>query len=187
MADWEIIEETVITGSTTHDISFTSIPSTYQHLELTASVQINSTQTTFGGNMMYMYWNGENTGNHLGYIGWTRSHYYDSLPAINFGYSSTTNYAEAALCNTTACSATTWTSVWILIPNYTNTSTLKSAICRSGNGPATGGTNAHTGIVSPRIVSGDQTSAISQINLMTDGASRPFAVNTTFMLAGFKG
>jgi len=187
MADWEIIEESVITGSTTFDISFTSIPSTYLHLELTASVQINSTQTTFGGNTMYMNWNGDTTGNHHGYTGWTRSHYYDGAPSNNSAYSGTTNYAEAAFCNTTACSATSWTNVWILIPNYTNTSTLKSAICRSLQGPTSSGTNAHTGIVNPRIFSGNQTSAISQINLFSDGSTRPFAVNTSFMLAGFKG
>ena len=177
MADFEIIAEGVLTG-TSNTIDFTSIPSTYSHLELLVSARSNKAgATTDGGEMLV---NGD-TGSNYGFCGGY---------AINSGYSyigpldpGTRNQIDNALRIVNAGMPTGVFSVTrMMIPNYTNTSVQTKGILGTST---TATTTTATWWTQFGLGSWVSTAAITQLTIYSESVSYPFVAGSSYWLGGW--
>ena len=177
MADFEIITEGKISNSTTNNIQFSSIPQTYQHLEITVSWR---SDTGTGDVYPYFRMNGE-TGAKYGSAGWV------GTAASSGSVRRVTQYenvATSGYCGIMASSGFTtgaFSVSTMIVPNYTDTSQYKIMMSRGaqGHGSSIDGMSfAFVGGVST-------TSAVTQIDLLAWSGN--YANGTSYMLAGYKG
>ena len=180
MADWEVITEGKISNSTTNNIQFTSIPQTYQHLEITVSWRSNA-----GTGDVYPYFqmNGE-TGGKYGSAGWVSG----ASSAAATRVTQFENVATSGYCGIMGSSGWptgAFSQATMIVPNYTDTSQYKLMMTRGGMGSASsvdGQSYALVGGVST-------TSAVTQIDLLSwpPAGTAYYASGTSYMLAGYKG
>jgi hypothetical protein len=159
-------------------LSFTSIPSTYKHLQVRTLIRNVRALNTVGG--CEIYFNGENTG----------SNYYSYLLSSggNAGSQSTNG-------PTSSFSGIGWLSIPFAsttanafgagimdIDDYSSTSKNKTMRTFSG-------ADVTTGVGSLGLFSGlwTNTSAINSISFFTGGGGNEFAAGSTFALYGIKG
>lgn len=181
MADFEIITEGKISNSTTNNIQFSSIPQTYQHLEITVSWRSHA-----GTGDVYPYFrmNGE-TGGKYGSAGWV------GTAASSGSVTRVTQYenvATSGYCGIMASSGFTtgaFATATMIVPNYTDTSQYKIMMTRGAQG-----VGSSIDGMSYALVGGvSTTSAVTQIDLLSwpPAGTAYYANGTSYMLAGYKG
>ena len=174
MADFEIIEEGNISNNTTNNISFTSIPQTYQHLEVTFSWR---SYATTGDLYVYARLNGE-TGTQYAESGFILL---ESGSILRF-----TAYQDAATSGTAGTMAASdygagaFSAASMIIPNYTDTTQHKLMMTRGGQGQ---GSTAE-GLTYAVISSVSDTAAVTQLDVFP--YTGHYASGTSYMLAGYK-
>jgi len=174
MAQTYQLIESVTLGSNTASINFSSIPSTYTHLELL--IQARSTHTSANDFVLLRY-NGNSTAG---------AYAYSSLQVLS-GYLTTENGSINSASFTGFCSISgdgNQSNIFgisrIVIPEYKNTSVAKT-------GFAVGNSAYGTGFESSITLQGlywNSTAAISSIALILNSGTN-FKTGSTFQLYGF--
>jgi hypothetical protein len=159
----------VLTSSTTSEVNFSSIPSTYSHLQ----VRMYTIQTS--ADNVWMQFNGDTS---------SSSYYWHELfgqgSAPGVGWSGgTTNHIKTGYTHSTATNMSGQSVVTIL--DYANTSKKKTANAFTG----TNSNDGTSGYVLNRSGHWTSTSAISSLRIFT--ASGSFRANTRISLYGIKG
>lgn len=178
MADFEIITEGKISNSTTNNIQFSSIPQTYQHLEITVSWRSHANT---GDVYPYFRMNGE-TGSKYGSAGWV------GTAASSGSVTRVTQYENVGTkgyCGIMASSSFTtgaFALVTMIVPNYTDTSQYKIMMSRGAQGKG----SSIDGMSYALVGGVSTTSAVTQIDLLALGSNK-YASGTSYMLAGYKG
>lgn len=152
-------------GSATSTVTFSSIPQTYTNLVLVSSAAVVSSS----GDLLMTF--NTDTGTNYSYTTIT-------------GNGTTAISARSSNRNNIPCDYNGWLSTTlgnnicvISIMSYANTTTFKTALTRSNNGPL--GTDANVGMWR-------STAAINQIVFVNNAGSN-FATGSTFTLYGIKG
>ena len=179
MADFEIITEGKISNSTTNNIQFSSIPQTYQHLEITVSWRSNA-----GTGDVYPYFqmNGE-TGSKYGSAGWVSG----ASSAAPVRVAQYENIATSGYCGIMASSGFStgaFAQASMIVPNYTDTSQYKIMMTRGAEGSA-----GFVDGMSYALVGGvSTTAAVTQIDLLSwpPCGTAYYASGTSYMLAGHR-
>jgi hypothetical protein len=148
------------------DITFSSIPSTFTHL------QLRVTSISPGEANHYMQFNGDTATNYS----WHEL--YGTGSAAASGNASTVNYIKAGYSGTT-----TPVSTVIDVLDYANTNKFKTTRGLAGSDSNTGGNN----YVLFRSGNWRSTSAINQIYIYPVGTGNSFSQYTKFALYGIKG
>jgi len=174
MADWEVIEEGKISNNTTANLVFSSIPQTYQHLEITVSWR---SYATTGDVWMQFRMNGV-TGSEYGSAGWLSPE-----GGTVLRYTAWEDAEAIGQCGTMAASdytAGAFSAATMIVPNYTDTSQHKLMMSRGAQGQ--GSTSDG---MSWAVVGGiSTTSAVTEIDLYP--YTGYYASGTSYMLAGYK-
>ena len=166
--DYESIATTTVGGGGSATISFTSIPATYQHLQIRVMCQINIGDADFG--IRFNSDTGSNYSKHQIYT-------YGSGAPLATGTSSTTSIPGGSSYSN---SSSLFGVAVIDILDYANTSKYKTARVLTG-------TDANgSGFLSFRSGVWQNTNAVSTIDLIqTSGSS--FSQYSSFALYGIKG
>jgi hypothetical protein len=164
-SSYESIATVTIGSGGASSISFTSIPSTYKHLQIRALVG----STVSAGNSMNMYFNTDST---------TTNYYQHNLRGN--GSTATAGAANIYRVSYTAGSSPNFGAHIIDILEYTNTSKNKTVRTLSGY-DANG-----SGNVSLNSELWSNTAAVNAITLTLDG-SQTFQQYSSFALYGIKG
>ena len=180
MADWEIIQQGKVTGATTSNLDFTSIPGTYQHLEFTFSGRIEQINYT----NVYCHLNGD-SGASYSYAGWastqTSSGTVFSVGAYEgtagngmVGYAAGNNYTTGA-----------FSALSVIIPNYAETGENKVLLSRGAQGSG----DFIDGYSSAMATGWNNPAAITSATFYPypSGGSVYWTAGTSYMLAGYKG
>ena len=180
MADVEIITEGKISNSTTNNIQFTSIPQTYQHLEITVSWRSDA-----GTGDVYPYFqmNGK-TGSEYGSAGWVSAAGSSAAVTRVTQYE---DYANSGYCGIMASSGFTtgaFSVATMIVPNYTDTSQHKIMMSRGAQGRG----GSIDGMSFALVGGVSDTAAVTQIDLLSwpPGGTDYYASGTSYMLAGYK-
>lgn len=159
------IASTTLTSDTS-TITFSSIPTTYTHLEVRITTGTTNTTET-----AYMRFNSDSSSNYLGY----------QLYATQSGYPNITANSETS--STALFAGISWTSdsnyqgsSIVQIPNYRNTNMLKAMTSIQG------GNGANQGIALFRNGAWKNTSAITDITFVLGAGS--FRTDSVFALYG---
>lgn len=181
MPDFEIITQGSL-ASNANSIDFTSIPATYQHLELV--INARDATTAVASNPFYGYLNNDQTSAY-------GEQKFTSL--ASGAVSGTTNYSATnsaliggyATGTTMATGAFATTRMWF--PNYQLRSSFQPAIIFECAGMADSA--GAGGITQVGTWSWSGTAAINQITLFqwALGGATEFAAGTSYYLAGYKG
>ena len=169
---------TVTVGSTSvSTITFSSIPNTYQHLQIRAIAQTN--RGTYGTDGMSLRINGDSTGSYI-------YHYLRGNGAsvtAAAGGTSASNIAEVGTASVGTTTGGTFGAHIIDILDYANTNKYKTMRNLHGNdiNGTVGGSPGFVGITSALWM---KTDAITSLVFTGDN---PFTQYTTFALYGIKG
>jgi len=166
---YESIATVTVTGSSTDTISFTSIPSTYKHLQLRITQQTSAYDVWhiigFNNDTTYTnYWNHRMFGVGSGAV---------ETQAYNNQYV----YYEAV----SGHSTTSMAGQIIDILDYTNTTKNKVVRHLSGHD------NNGTGFIWFGSVVWNSTSTINRLDYGIPGSGKTYAANSSFALYGIKG
>lgn len=159
-------------------LSFTSIPSTYKHLQIRTLIRNVRALNTVGG--CEIYFNGENTGSNY------NSHLLSSGGSTGSVSSNGPTYSFAGIGWLSIPFASTTANAFgagiMDIHDYASTSKNKTIRVFSG-------ADVTTGVGSCGLFSGlwTNTSAINSISFFTGGGGNEFAAGSTFSLYGIKG
>jgi hypothetical protein len=168
---YESIQTVTVGSGGASSISFSSIPSTYKHLQI-RGISRESLGSTVGG--LYIQMNGDTGSNYA----WHRL--FGDGTTVTVGAASTQTAELGGITATTAGSANVFSSVVIDILDYANTNknkTLRSLIGLDYNG------SGHLGIYSGLWMN---TAAITSITINPD-TSQNWQQYTSFALYGIKG
>ena len=183
MADWEVIAQGEVTGSTTSDIDFNSIPGTYQHLELSLSGRVEATNWQ----TLYIRFN-SNTGQ-LGYSRFASTQASSGTVTQGFGWSNSTTYAECGHVAGNNFSTGAFGNVTMIIPNYADSTVPKTVLSRCAGGSG-GFVDGQASAFSLAVTDGGSTMpAITQISLAPYpfGGTTYWTAGSSYMLAGYRG
>jgi hypothetical protein len=167
---YELISSSIVTGTTTYEVIFSSIPQTYKHLQIRAAVMANAGAGLSNLALEFNSIGGSSYGRHM-------------LTATGAGITSAyTGSVQEAVVGQNTGNSTTIPGVYIIdILDYV--STVKNTTVRSRFGAYTGTSNRGVGLWSNLFT---DTSAISRILChQQDGA--PYYAGTRFSLYGIKG
>ena len=159
-------------------LSFTSIPSTYKHLQIRTLIRNVRALNTVGG--CEFYFKGENTGNNY------NSHVLSSAGSTGSTSGNNSTYSFQGIGWLSIPFASTTANAFgagiIDIHDYASTSKNKTMRVFSG-------ADVTTGVGTCGMFSGlwKSTSAINSISFFTGGGGNEFAAGSTFALYGIKG
>jgi hypothetical protein len=167
--DFESIATVTVTGATQASIEFTSIPSTYQHLQIRGIMRNND-----AANASTLIQVNSDTGNNYANHGLSG----DGASATSYAVTSTNSGALSISTISGSGSNTFGTAIFDLL-EYKNTNTYKTMRC------LTGADNNGSGTL--RFTSGvwQNTNAITSIQIKPTSGS--WVTNSTFALYGIKG
>jgi hypothetical protein len=163
---YEPIATTTLSGSSTSDVAFTSIPSTYTDL-----VVIVSGAGTFSAAdvLIQTYLNN-------GFSGYSTTWLRGNGSSASSGRQTATSGAYVGYLPAATAAAGSIGNIIINYQNYTNTTTNKTILSRS---------NAAGSVLQANVALSASTSAITQINVATYGVGN-FTSGSTFTLYGIK-
>ena len=163
---YEPISTTTLSGSSTSDVAFTSIPSTYTDL-----VVIVSGAGTFSAAdvLIQTYLNN-------GFSGYSTTWLRGNGSSASSGRQTATSGAYVGYLPAATAAAGSIGNIIINYQNYTNTTTNKTILSRS---------NAAGSVLQASVAMSASTSAITQINVATYGVGN-FISGSTFTLYGIK-
>jgi len=176
MADFEVITEGKINNNTTNNISFTSIPQTYQHLEVTFSWR---SYATTGDVYVYARLNGK-TGTEYATAGFILLDSQSSILRYT-AYEDTEAFGNAGTMAASDSGAGAFSAATMMIPNYTDTSQHKLMMTRGAQGQG----STADGMTFAVCSSVSDTAAVTQLDVYP--YTGHYASGTTYMLAGYKG
>lgn len=170
---------TVTTTAGQTAVTFSSIPSTYKHLQVRGIGRANESNPGDGSGI-YLRFNNDSTSNY-----WYQRMYCVRGVSNNNGagdYQSGTNYPDCGIVTSASQPASIYGGCIIDILDYTNANIKKSASVQSGFCTTSSSTNqyTHTGAFTR-----NSTEVINRIDLVIGTGS--FAANSTFALYGVKG
>jgi len=161
---YESIATNTISGSSTNSVTFSSIPSTYTDLVIV----FQGTKISAGGQSLIYQLNGDTGSNYsFTYLGGNGS-------TVSSGRVSNSTYA--ALGAWVANLSTTGESDFLYLMNYSNTTTYKTALCRS---------SAASSAIEANVGLWRSTAAINSVTLSI-GSPAAFTAGSTFSLYGIK-
>ena len=180
MAAWtHIAHDTIIGGLPAVSVTWSSIPTdgTYDHLLVKVSARTDKAGIF---DPVRIQFNGDSTSGN-----YSNTYTYVGDTSVGGGQDDGENYIHhlyAACCGTTLASTFGTAEIWI--PNYANSANYKSVIC---GGTVNNNSNSGWDWVLTQLggLWQDQ-SAITQIDLTTEGASK-YQAYSTFDLYGIKG
>tara|TARA_R110002020_G_scaffold189614_1_gene388838 strand:- start:618 stop:1160 length:543 start_codon:yes stop_codon:yes gene_type:complete len=180
MADWEIIAQGKVTGATTSNIDFTSIPGTYQHLEFTFSCRIENTNYT----NVYCHLNGDTTSTYSE-SGWASTQTASHVPFRRTAWEGTSSNGMVGYAAGSNYSTGAFSALNVIIPNYAETGENKIMLSRG----AQGGEDSTDGYTSAMATGWNNTAAITAATFFPypSGGSVYWTAGTSYMLAGYKG
>lgn len=176
IGDFESISTTTVGAGGVGSVTFSSIPSTYTHLQLRISTQTNNTANSgLGNDRLNGFFNADETATNY------YSHY---LIGNGSSASSTAEQVAKWAGDATRNSSAGWGTIIIDILDYANTNKFKTTRCLSGfsNNDAVDGNG------SVRLVSGlwRNTAAVTSIKIAPEAAVN-FKQYSSFALYGIKG
>lgn len=169
LTSYESISTTTI-SSTTSDITFSSIPSTYKHLQF--RIIMRSAKTVHNWEGIRLRFNGATT-NYAAHLVLFET----GLTAGSYGYTSITSMPVGYL-NTNGSTTSAFGAGIVEIPDYSSTTKNKMFLSQLGGVPNSTYGSAATGLYM-------STSAISSVTFFTDSGSG-FTANTSIALYGIK-
>ena len=175
LGSFDSIYSSVVGASATSLIEFTSIPNTYKHLRL--HIVARSGRTSSGGDLLDLRFNDSTTD------------YYDHVTRSNNGALSadqnlnSQNHIDIQRVAADLNSANVFSGFTIDIPEYTNTSKVKSLLTKSGT---TSDSDPSANQVTLGSAFWNNTTAINKISIRLSYGFN-FAQNSTFALYGWKG
>ena len=169
---------TTTLGSAQSSIEFTSIPSTYTHLQIRGLVRVQSSGGVDGDNLK-MQFNSDTATNYSrhGLIG-------SGTTATSFAVTSA-SFATAGMALRSAALANNFSVSIIDILDYANTNKYKTT--RAISGYDNNGTGSYPGYAILYSGNWRSTSAITSIKLTTDADGTNLLTGSTFALYGIKG
>jgi hypothetical protein len=176
--DFESIATVTVGSGGAANIEFTSIPGTYQHLQIRGIARASSSGIYYSGVRMQM--NSDTGSNYAGHL------LYGDGAIAAAGATTSQAYFRLWYMTQAAAGASTFAASVIDIVDYASTSKYKTVRVLGGyDNNGAGSTDADKG--SPYIASGlwMSSSAITSIKF-TDHQSSNFAQHTTFALYGIK-
>ena len=155
-------------GSAAATVTFSSIPSTYTDLVLVTSLKSSATPSAYSPTI---YFNGDTDKTHYSYT----AMYSDGSSAVSFRWTTSTSTQHGAMA--IATSASNFNTGIINIQNYSNSTTYKPILTRSGD----------TANVS-YATTGQwlNTAAITSLSLYGGDGNKDFTASSTFTLYGIK-
>ena len=181
MADWEVITEGKISGSTTNTIDISSIPATYQHLEITISGRIDQSGSYVP---VYSRFNGDSGANYA-YAGWASTHTASHAPFRNTAWMGTVADAFCGYATGNNLSSGGFSAMNLIIPNYAETVENKVMLSRG----AQGAEDYTDGYTHAMTTGWSSTAAINQVEFYPypHAGTVYWEAGTSYMLAGYKG
>ena len=169
---------TTTLGSAQSSIEFTSIPSTYTHLQIRGLVRVQSSGGVDGDNLK-MQFNSDTATNYSrhGLVG-------SGATATSFGAASA-SFAGVGIALRSAALANNFSVSIIDILDYANTNKYKTT--RAISGYDNNGTGSYPGYAVLYSGNWRSTSAITSIKLTTDADGTNLLTGSTFALYGIKG
>jgi len=183
MADWEVITQGQVTGATTSDIDFNSIPGTYQHLELSLSGKVEAT------NWQALYVRVNSNAGQWGYSRFASTQAAAGAVSQGYAWSNSTTYPEAGYLAGNNFSAGAFGNVTMIFPNYADSTVPKTVLSRAAGGSGSY-VDGQTSAFSLAVTDGGSTMpAITQISLAPYpfGGTTYWTAGSSYMLAGYKG
>jgi len=159
-------------------VTFSSIPSTYKHLQIRWTAQTN--RGTYGFDDLWVRFNGDSSAIYSTHI------LYGNGSAAATGSDSSATYTNVINSAGTTTSGSWWGSAIADVLDYASTSKYKTLRVLNGvdlNGNAVGSLNGRVNLASGVYQS---TTAISSITILS-GASATFQSGSKFALYGIKG
>ena len=165
--------QTITVSSEVSSVSFTSIPSTYTHLQIRIIAKTNDTDTT-GNDNIYVTYNGDTGSNYSWHVLYAN---YSTLASAGAGNTSAMLTGKLGNANV----ANTYGTTVLDILDYKNTSKYKTQRSLSGLAINALGSNLFLGSGSWR-----NTNAITSITLVS-GSAMNWVSGSKFALYGIKG
>jgi hypothetical protein len=175
MACWNVIDHTELTGNA-QSYTKSSIPDTYDHLCLQASVRVSNAVYY---NTCYVNFNGDTGANY------DTKAFYTGGASVYGGQHTGGTFFNYIYSTGASATANLFATIRLWIPNYANTDGYKQMICEFGM-PAPTATDWHA-INGQGAHQWRSTAAIDEIELATDNALRYFVEYSTFTLYGING
>lgn len=181
-SSFESIETVTVGSGGSSSISFTSIPSTYTHLQVRGIVQSN--RTSYVVDEMPFTFNSDSATNYSFHL--LRGGF-DTTPAVSAQAAATQSYMRIGAINSNV-SVNTFSSFVLDILDYANTNKYKTTRSLTGydvNG--TTGTGSYGGAISLNSGNWRSTSAITSITFSVSADATLFNQYSSFALYGIKG
>lgn len=156
----------------TSEIVFSSIPSTYTHLQIRGVVRIM--KTAHNWDSLLFRFNGDTGSNYFRHLVLLENNYANQ----SYGYTNQTNL-QAGFVNTITSTSPSFAPVLIDIPDYSNTSKHKMILSLTGGVPNSTYSSIATGAWA-------NSNAINAIRFFTDSGAN-IAPNSTLAVYGIKG